>query len=485
MDSRFSLNKENNTCSIFPGVLLKHPNGLNLTYDECPERFDNSTAKAIRYCCYLIMDNHIQTSYLKKTQDWLRYNSSSVLVIPAVLFNLLSLVVLIRFQKQRGSTKTSTTFYMECLCIFDMLTILSKFLNEVIVVRNGLREDPIVINSFICKALSFSESSCAICSIYLLIAMSIDKLICVLAPLKVGQLLTPTKAKIIFSFIFVFSVCISSYNLFDKIVYEFEVIKEDSHDQPPRATTPSPPTANDTLTTNQTYLQALAQYFNSNGSTGHGTGSGQKINNYDCASSWTAERINDLTLIDNIIRVFLPVILLCVCNFWIALALAKARKNTEALFQDNSSSSRNDENTLAHMGRHHIKPKMGVKEKMRKMLRLDRLTRTGGGKKNSAANGSNNDDAMRKSSAYDYTYNENESDDENEFDDETTNCGSKSSQMEVASVSARPTRSSIANLEATGMVHTHKKSIAHIRGRNSTQHISLMLFAVSIELPSF
>ena len=85
----------------------------------------------------------------------------------------------------RNNTRTSTTFYMKCICVFDTLTIVAKFLNEVIVVGNGPRKTPIMITSAMCKSLSFSESVCAIASIYLLIAMSFDKLVCVVAPLKV------------------------------------------------------------------------------------------------------------------------------------------------------------------------------------------------------------------------------------------------------------------------------------------------------------
>jgi hypothetical protein len=173
MSQPFALKQINGslTCFIFPRE--KFPQGLNLTYDSCPETYDNQTAKLIRYCCLNIMFESIQNSFYKQSQDWLRYNSSSVLVGPAVLFNILSLVVLNKFQ---GGSKTSTTFYMKCLCVLDALTIISKFLNELIVVRNGLRKHPLVVTSFLCKFLSFSECLCAVTSIYLLIAMSIDKL---------------------------------------------------------------------------------------------------------------------------------------------------------------------------------------------------------------------------------------------------------------------------------------------------------------------
>lgn len=351
------------TCHIYPRQ--KFPNGLYLTYDTCPETYDNQTAKLIRYCCLSIMFSLIQDSLYKKTQDWLRYNSSTILVVPAVLFNILSLAVLRRFQKSRATAKTSTTFYMKCLCIFDTLTIVSKFLYEIIVVRNGLRKHPFVINSFMCKFLSFSESCCAISSIYLLIAMSIDKLICVLAPLKVGQILTRSKARIISSCILIISAIISSYNLFDKRVFQFETSEETPQN-----------------TSNSTNLP-------------------KKRISYDCDSNWPHKK-NDWILINNIIRVFLPILLLCVCNSWIAIALAKARRNTEALFGDNSR--RISENNKARV-----------------------------------------------------------------FKFKTTNLKRKS----VESYSTESEN------EDTQHRNSRANNVIHIRNRNSTQHISIMLFAVS------
>ena len=114
------------------------------------------------YCCLRIIIQSIQTSYYKKTQDWLLYNSSSVLLLPAVFFNVLALVVLNRFHRnlhnRHRTSTTSTTFYMKCICLFDTLTIVAKFLNEQIVVGNGRRAKPIMLTSSMCKSLSFLES---------------------------------------------------------------------------------------------------------------------------------------------------------------------------------------------------------------------------------------------------------------------------------------------------------------------------------------
>lgn len=151
----------------------------------------------------------------------------------------------------------------------------------------------------LCKSLSFAESLCAISSIYLLIAMTVDKLICVLLPLKVSQLLTPNKARIVFACLFTFSTTISSYNLVVKEAY-------------PHAKKP------------------LVGHLVDNGS--------QEETNmypYDCKtkSEYSDYEIS-WTLFDNVIRVFIPFIMLCICNSWIAVALAKASRRTEELFRD-------------------------------------------------------------------------------------------------------------------------------------------------------
>lgn len=318
------------TCHIYPWS--KFPNGLNLTYNTCPESFDNQSSKIVRYCCLNIMIALIQDSFYKKTQDWLRYNSSSILVGPAVVFNILSLLVLTKFNRLRNVSKNSTTFYMKCLCIFDTFTIVSKFLNEIIVVRNGLRQDPWKINSLLCKFLSFFESCAAISSIYILIVMSFEKLICVIMPLEVGIIFTRFKAKIIFLSILVISGLISSYNFFDKEAFIFEWFEE---------------------------IQRKNFYHKTNFK--NNTVGKVKIKrvSYDCDSKWPQKK-NDWLLFNNLIRVFLPIILLCACNFWIIVALAKAKKKSQALF----SSDRYCKITYSN------KNSQSIKLKIRKMSKL-------------------------------------------------------------------------------------------------------------------
>jgi hypothetical protein len=250
------------------------------------------------------------------------YNSSMLLVLPAVFFNILALIVLKQFKKSKSNLKISTTFYMRCLRVFDALTFISKFLNEIIVVRNGIRANPIALTSFVCKILSFLESMCAISSIYLLIAMSIDKLVCVLIPLKVGQLLTPTKAKIYFSVILVLVALFSSYDLFDKRVYVWQKniepeIKNKSID----------------LSSLKNVTTRIMKITNSSSTkTSVRTNESHKLRlEYDCDSNWPEKR-KDWILINNIVRVFFPIFMLCFCNTSIAIALTKAQKRANAMF---------------------------------------------------------------------------------------------------------------------------------------------------------
>lgn len=222
MSEPYEIDSENNTCYIYPRLHI--PNGSLLTFDNCPEIFNASTPKLVKFCCFMIIYEATQQSSYKRVQDFLRDYSSTILLTPAVLFNILSLMVLRNLSRKRS--KTSTNNYMMYLCTMDLMTILAKFFHETVVVRNAVREKPIEITDFMCKFTSFFESVCSITSIYLLIAMSIDKLICVLVPLRVQQLLTPTKARIVFIVVLVVSSTFSCYELFSmkvvKLTHNFE-----------------------------------------------------------------------------------------------------------------------------------------------------------------------------------------------------------------------------------------------------------------------
>ena len=347
-------------CSIFPRE--RFPDGLNLTYASCPDEYDNATAKLIRYCCLNIMFETIQNSFYKRTQDWLRHYSSSVLVVPAILFNTLSLVVLGRF-RMRG-VKTSTTFYMKCVCLFDILAIISKCLNETIVVRNSLRDHPLVITSFMCKWLSFFEECTAITSIYLLIAMSVDKLVCVLRPLEVGQLLTPRRAKCTFVLIFVASAIASAYNLFDKRAFKFESSEIDTTSHPQQQQQQHEQQSGESTSIADTYAPSI-NGTNYDGlpslllqpaplATSQSSISSSPVEYrvaYDCDSNWP-ELVNDWILFSNIVRVFLPIALLCLFNSGIVISLYRETKRSNTLFSKAARQSvrQEDEQQHAHGG---------------------------------------------------------------------------------------------------------------------------------------
>jgi hypothetical protein len=467
------------TCRIFPRP--KFPNGLYLTYESCPERYDNETAKLIRYCCFNILYHSVQNSNYKKTQDWLRYNSSSLLVLPAVLFNILSLAVLRRFHKLRGATQTSTTFYMKCLCIFDMLTIISKFLYEVIVVRNGLRKHPLLINSFMCKFLSFAESCCAISSIYLLIAMSIDKLICVLIPLKVGQILTKGKAKAVFALILLFSSTLSSYNLFDKRVFQFEsgLSIQTSEVAQQKQMTNTHTNLQQTMPTslNMNFSQQNASNSNKNSSQ---TQTQSNLNavriSYDCDSNWP-HLLNDWILLNNIIRVFLPILVLCICNSWIGIALARAKRNTEAIFRGQESSVHNNSN--AGMTSSASKQNIALQQELNRNIYSSE----------SLFNKEENNIANSKKQSEQYYLSDDNDEYEShyrlsEFRKNSSLRSNKNQQLQRKSGllghHTQSHASAMTNASNYNAPHCNTKLLTHIRGRNSTQHISIMLIAVSV-----
>lgn len=185
-------------------------------------------------------------------------------------------------------------------------------------------------------------------SIYLLIAMSCDKLVCVIAPLKVKQILTYRKARCTFATILFFAMAISSFNLFDKRVFVLEsesTVVNGGSDE-----------INTTTSLDESFLSpfsstiiiptsTLTYALRLNNTAYNKTRYAPRLNDpaatfftYDCDSNWP-ELQNDWLIVENIIRVFLPILSLIICNLWIVVALRKAKRNTNALFFTNSSTS--------------------------------------------------------------------------------------------------------------------------------------------------
>ena len=428
----FIMNSLNNSCYIFPRP--KFPHGLYLTYDSCPDSFSNSTSKLITACCFLIITSTIsQGSNYKKAQDLLRDYTASFLVIPAFLFNVLSLIVLNKFCKSKSSaSQTSTTFYMRSICIFDALTILFKFIHEIVVVRNSTRANQIVITSFMCKFIAFSEAVCAISSIYLLIAMSVDKLICVLRPLKVGQLLTKTKAKVVVSVIILSASMFSSYELFDQKAVKLISINEGSHAE----------------TSNLDQNEAEISENNIESSNSYNNISYYK---YDCDSR-SPQRLNDWVLINNIVKVFLPIIVLCFFNSWIAIALARARRNTEALFREGSFREDKSNKRFNKTGFKHYNNNNQQRYFLTKNFSTPNLKPKTIHFKDSTDNFIAEENYMLTNSTFNGKISKSiNSDKMNSLNNDN-------------------------NIAARG----NGRNIRHIRGKNSTQHISIMLLAISL-----
>ena len=279
------------SCYINSGIL----NGTRLDFASCPENYNNLTETIILQCCVEIILRKSDSTIYGKFINWLAYYSSSFLLLPAIIFNLLALVGLSFCSKNKISSSfvTSTDYYMKYLCIFDMLTIISKFINEYIVVRNSLRPDPFVLNSLVCKLTHFMESVFGISSIYILISMSVNKLICVVFPFKSSSLLTPKTAKLTCLVIFLSAMV---YSIYDIINQKVNII------------------SNKSLSFNYDI--------------------------YECVES-NPQIAAKMQVANHIIRVFLPIILLCVCNILIAVSVSKAHKNTIKILSEIS----NDVNT--------------------------------------------------------------------------------------------------------------------------------------------
>ena len=275
----FTINTNNlehfiDSSKCYEEVRLKNASDTNLNYYTCPEYYDNSTERVIIFCCINFIINQIENSLVGKLQYCLAYYSSSILVLPAIIFNIFSLFILSRFSKL-NSIGITINYYMKYLCIFDTLTIISKFIYECAVVRNVIRKDPLILNSLICKLTHFSESAFGITSIYLLVLMTVDKLFYVAFPLSVSSYLKPKRANLFCALTFLFSTSYSLYHVFSQDIQRNSV----KNSQP----------------------------------------------SYNCINTSNIEE--QMRLADIIIRIFLPISLLCLLNFTIIYLLSRPRKS--------------------------------------------------------------------------------------------------------------------------------------------------------------
>ena len=282
MERRFIYNKTINNCLIIQNETYQ--NSSYMDYDSCPDTYNKSRLYETD-CCVKIFKNYLNNLYEneRKIIEWLAYNSSTFLFIPSIILNMLSFLVLTHFTRLNRSA-TSISFYMQCLSIFDALTMFSKFLNEFIVVGNLIRKSPIKISVHFCKIYLFLESTVSTTSIYLILLMSIDKFISVAFPLKSKYLLRPKRARINVVILLLISMIYSAYYLINS--------------------------------TSNIYSSKT-----DNGMMYHCT----LINhNFD----------EIYKIFSKIATVFAPILLLCICNIFIFIFLLKANKRRKFILNE-------------------------------------------------------------------------------------------------------------------------------------------------------
>lgn len=200
---------------------------------------------------------------------------------------------------------------------------------------------------------------------------------------------------------------------------------------------------------------------------------------------------------------FLPILVLCVCNSWIAIALAKARRNTEALFNTISSGGGGGGGSTSNGGgtksasagasgsssSRHPAPKLAFYSKYRKSsagVDVDSCVSMSSLK---PASSSATGVALRKHSAADcFVSFDSESEYHQKLGGGVGVVGGAGSSRRTPSLMP-PSRRMSSGIEylnptrSTLLINSHQSRPSgniHIRGQKSTQHISIMLFAVSI-----
>ena len=273
----YKYNETLKNCFINPNEYFQ--NGTVLDYDSCPLLY-NSSRRSEALCCFLIL---VDTFPKSKFENWMIYSSSTCLLVPAILFNLLSFIVLSHLSKA-NKYSNSINFFMKSLCIFDSLTIIFKFINEFFFVRNPLRKshEKYMVHPVSCKTINFFNSVFELISTYILILMSINKLIGIAFPLKAKtiRILRPNISKLICLLVVILSLGYTSFYISNvKIINESNInITEDC-----------------SFDSNEAILLNVYNY---------------------------------------VIRTFLPILILCACNISIICLLAKESKNMQSINKD-------------------------------------------------------------------------------------------------------------------------------------------------------
>jgi hypothetical protein len=232
--------------------------------------------------------------------------------------------------------------------------------------------------------------------------MSIDKLICVLIPLKVNMLLTSSKAKVIVTCIIFISALISSYELIAQHAVELQ-IKD----------------VNKTIDKNNNKTDETVS---------------NSFIRYDCDAS-NPELYEDWIIFNHIIKVFLPILIICICNSWIVVELARSGRDLKT----SESSSKFKTIYLSNRAnKNSMKIKVESNNKHVDFKSVDTIQ----------------DELEQKKKPVD------------------------SETSENSKTKKKFNRADSNSVSEDGAVRRNW-SVVNIRRRNTTQHISIMLFAVS------
>ncbi|CAF0903574.1 unnamed protein product [Didymodactylos carnosus] len=132
------------------------------------------------YSTFYILIKHLHSTYLR------------FLICPSILLNILCLIVLSR---PRLSKKSTTICYLRALALFDMFCITLKYFRAELNYQSAEKGHNIfLLKSTFCKILYVLLSTSISVDIWIIVLMSLDKLIAVRYPLKSTVLLTPKRA---------------------------------------------------------------------------------------------------------------------------------------------------------------------------------------------------------------------------------------------------------------------------------------------------
>ncbi|KAI3385922.1 hypothetical protein SNEBB_005791 [Seison nebaliae] len=134
-----------------------------------------------------------QNTFIVINSNYLRF----YLVI-GTLCNLLAFIVI---RKSPTLRQTSTSLYLQTLCIVDIAALIIKLFN--------MELDKYQLNLEMCRFTSYLGNLSNYCSTWLLIVMAIDKFIAVKWPLQVQRLNSKSKAKKVIIFIFLLMAILS------------------------------------------------------------------------------------------------------------------------------------------------------------------------------------------------------------------------------------------------------------------------------------